>query len=503
MTTPLRFWLPALLVFAAGLGFMPLAQATTPWLDVGDAGLRADVELLASYGVIDGPVTTWPLPSKQLLRGLARLNAAGSAELLPSAVQQAAQRVLAALSHHDGDPADALHPLAVFRTTNSAALVRPFGDRARDEADVRVGGDYDHGWFSARALVGAQTHYNGDHGRFSPDGSYLGARWGGAQFYGGWLDQWYGPGHDTSLILSNNARPMPKIGVMRADTQPFQTPLLSWLGPWQANAFIGVLDDGGRVDRNTGFISVRVNFEPLPGFEVGLTRETEICGRHHPCNPVDYFGFDNSPTHVNKTNDEAGFDFKYTHRFGQLAVSPYLQIMNEDNGPINHSGASYLLGATLMSAFGTHGAWWTLTAEYANSVALQNWFDLGKKMYGTAYNNSDYVDGFRYRGRTLGFSLDSDSRLLSVTWRLTDTASRRWHVAYRRAELGILDPANPGAGTHNVITRAPVTINIGEAGLDWPIRAFTVSLAVRAMDAVPVPAVMDHFAGEFGLRYGF
>lgn len=495
---------PRLLGFVASVFFASLVQAApTPWLDVGDAGLRADVELLASYGVIDGPVTTWPLPSKQLLRGLARMDALAGTPLLPAAVRQAAQRVLATLSHHDGNPDDALHPLAVLRTTNQAAVVRPFDARARDEADMRIGGDYDRDWFSARVLAGAQTRYSGKHARFSPDGSYLGARWGGAQFYGGWLDQWYGPGQDTSLILSNNARPMPKLGVMRADTTPFRTPLLSWLGPWQANAFIGLLDDGQRVDRNTAFISVRVNFEPLPGFEIGLTRETEICGRHHPCNPKDYFAFNNDSHNTNKTNDEAGIDFKYTRRIGHFAVSPYVQVMNEDNGPFVHAAASYLLGTTLMSGIGRRGAYWALTAEYTNTVALQNWFDLGKKLYGVAYNNAGYVDGFRYRGRTLGFSLDSDSHLFSLTWRLTDTASRRWSLAYRRAEIGILDPANPAAGTRNVVTRAPVTMNIGEAGLDWPIRAFTVSVAVRGMDAVPVPRVADHFAGELGLRYGF
>lgn len=487
------------LLFAL-LAAVPLAAnaTTSPWLNVGNAGLRGDVELLAAYGIIQGPVTTWPIPSRQLLSGLAdqaKLDAA------PAAVQAAAQRVLATLSHHDGNPNHALHPLLSLRTTNATSVVRPFGARARDEADFRAGADYDKGWFSARVLVGTQTHYNGSHRRFSPDGSYVGARWGNAQFYAGWLDQWYGPGDQTSLILSNNARPFPKIGIMRADTHPFDTPWLSWLGPWQANLFFGLLN-GDRVDRDTGFVGLRINFEPLPGFEVGLTRETEICGRHHRCRVSDYFNPNNSSNNTNHVNDEAGIDFKYTRRFGRFTLSPYVQFMNEDNGPFTHAATSYLTGASLTAPIGTHGAYWRLTAEYADSVATENWFNFGKKLYGTAYNNSAYVDGFRYRHRTLGFSLDSDSRLLSLNWMLTDTAGRRWHVTYRHAEIN-----KPGGGvntaTVNAVSTRPVTINIGEAGLDWPLGALDLSAVVRGMDGVPAPRHRAHFAGEVGIRYGF
>lgn len=490
-----------LLALLAGTPLTSSAN-TLPWLGVGNAGLRGDVELLAAYGVIDGPVTTWPIPTDQILRGLSnqkRLSAA------PASVRAAAQRVLATLSHHDGNPEHKLHPLFSLRTTNQASVVRPFGARARNEADFRVGADYDKDWLSARVLVGTQTHYNGSHQRFSPDGSYVGARVGGAQFYAGWLDQWYGPGQETSLILSNNARPFPKIGVMRADTKAFASPWLSWLGPWQANLFIGLLN-GDRIDRDTGFVGLRINFEPLPGFEVGLTRETEICGHHHPCNVGDYFNPNNSSHNTNKVNDEAGIDFKYTHRFGRYTVSPYVQLMNEDNGPFNHAATSYLAGSTLRAPLGTDGAYWQLTAEYADSVATENWFDFGKKMYGTAYNNGGYVDGFRYRHRTIGFSLDSDSRLLSINWRLTDNIGRRWHVTYRHAEISTPQLAakqHSGGTTINTVSAQPVTINIGEAGLDWPLGALDISAVVRIMDAVPRPSHAAHFAGEIGIRYGF
>ena len=111
-------WLALLLVPALAVA------GTTPWLGVGDAGLRSDVQLLAAYGLIGGPITTWPIPARQILHGLSdqqRLDAA------PPAVRNAAQRVLAHLSHHEGDQGSNLHPLAVIGTTNAPALVRTFG----------------------------------------------------------------------------------------------------------------------------------------------------------------------------------------------------------------------------------------------------------------------------------------------------------------------------------------------------------------------------------------
>lgn len=485
---------------------LPVAAgaATTPWLDVGNAGLRSDVELLAAYGLIDGPVTTWPIPAPQILRGLSdqgRLDAA------PAAVQNAAQRVLAHLSHHEGDEGSNLHPLAVLRTTNAPTLVRPFGARARSQADASVGADYDDGWFSARVLVGEQTRYDGAQHNFSPDGSYVGARIGNLQFYGGWPDQWYGPGEVSSLILSNNARPFPRVGVMRADPRPFETPWLSWLGPWQANLFVGLLN-GERIDRNTGFIGVRVDFQPTPGLEIGLTRETEVCGQHHPCSPLsEYFHFNNSNQSVNATNDEAGVDVKYTRRVGSYTLSPYIQLMNEDTGPFTHTYTSYLAGTKLAAPVGAHGAYWSLDVEYADTVPTMNWFDFGQIVHGQAYNNGGYVDGFRYRGRTLGFSLDSDSRLLALTWRLTDSNNHRWHVAYYHAKISTPQlaamQAVPGSHFVNVVSTTPVTVNVGEAGVEWPLGAFAVSAILRGMNTTPTPHRGALIAGELDLTYGF
>lgn len=265
--------------------------------------------------------------------------------------------------------------------------------------------------------------------------------------------------------------------------------------------------DGPRIDRNTVFIGVRVTFQPLPNLEIGLTRETEICGEHHPCNPVrEYFHFSNSNRNVNHTNDEAGIDVKYTRQLGNYTLSPYIQFMNEDNGPFTHSDTSYLAGSTLTAPIGVNGAYWSLDAEYADTVPTLNWFSFGDVLHGAAYNNFQYHDGFRYRGRTLGFSLDSDSRLLALTWRLTDSGNRRWHVAYYHADISSPQlAAMQAAGSYfvNTVSTTPVSVNIGEAGVTWPFGVVAVSATLRGMNTTPTPRAGALIAGELDITYGF
>ena len=475
------------------------AQAK-PWLEVGDRGLRSDVELLAAHGLIDGVVTTWPIPAGQL----APLSDKEKIDGQPAYVRAAAARVHAALTI--GEPEPTLHPLADVRLTNRADTVRDFGTLARDQADVHAGVEWQSEGFSARLRAGEQTHFNGNDARFALDGSYLAAKFGGLRVYGGWVEQWDGPGWTSSLLLSNNARPFPKIGLMRDDTHAFQTPWLSWIGPWQLNFFIGDLD-GPRTDTNTVLTGLRFSFNPLPGLEVALTRDTELCGKHHPCNPLKAeFNPQNDPQHTNQSNDEAGIEFKYSHLIGAVAVSPYVQFMNEDTGPFTHSYTSYLGGASLAGPWGDNGANWRVTAEYADSVATLNWFDFGKKATGNAYNNGGYPDGYRYRGRTLGFSLDSDSRLLSLAALITDSAGLRYRVVYYRANINSAALANvqtQGSFLYNTVSARPVLVNQFEAGVTVPLRMLSFDFAVRGQDHQAYPRPGGNIAVEGGLSYHF
>jgi hypothetical protein len=497
-----------LAAWALPLTLLALAAAARaePWAEVGDRSIRNDIEILAAAGLIDGVVTTWPIPKGQILKGLsdqARL------DRQPAYVQEAAQHVLAYFYDHS-EP-EALRPLASGRFTNRADVIRDFGTMARNDVDVRGGAEWAGTWADAKLLVGDQSQFNTHQTRLSFDNSFLTARDGNWLFYGGWVDQWYGPGWTSSLTLSNNARPIPKIGLMRDDPHAFQTPWLSWIGPWQFNTFLGVLD-GPRVDQNTLLAGFRVTVEPLPNLELGATRISELCGTNHPCHWWSAeFHVQNSDQHPNPVNDEATFDLKYSFHFtADLLNSWYAQLMNEDTGPFTHSATSYLVGDSLAGAWGGNGARWRLVAEYTDTIPTYNWFGFDRQDHGAAYNDYKYIDGWRYRGQSMGFSLDSDSRLFSLMGLLTDGRGWTYRLVYYRANIstqqlaGAVAPTSHANGSSfNAVSSEPVQIDQVEAGLSIPYRRLRFDLDVRAQDAQPYPRAGGLFSGEAGISYGF
>ena len=247
--------------------------------------------------------------------------------------------------------------------------------------------------------------------------------------------------------------------------------------------FVGVLD-GPRIARNTIYDGFRFAFSPLPHLEIGLSRTDEMCGTGHPCKPIAYyFNLANQNNNINHVNDEGTIDLRYSGAFAGWAYEIYTQAMNEDTNPFVHSGTSHLFGASAWLPI--RGGVERLTIEYADSLATRDLWG-GGIFHGFAYNNYDYVDGMRYRGRTLGFSLDSDSRLLSVQANFTDDHARSFSLTYHRADVS--DPLNT---VGNAVTTAPVTINFLEGRMDLPLRvndrALQLSLVGRVQDGQPRP----------------
>jgi len=444
--------------FAAALGGAVLvsgAAAAGPWTSLGDAPLRSDIELLASAGVVDNIAMHWPLPWAGLLDSLETPSALAGQ---PDYVVEAADRVRGRGKAETR--ADTFHISVLLDTTGSPATVRGYDALGRQSLQAQASLEYIWRNTVVHLDLGAQSVDCYDHQVFVPDGSYIAQRLGDTVVYAGYLSHWWGPGWISALSVSTNARPVPQIGISRVSTAPFESPWLRWLGPWQLEFFVGVLD-GPRIARNTIYNGLRFAFSPIQHLEIGLMRADMMCGKGHSCKPLTYFDPRNDPAHTDSTNDQASIDFRYTNAMDGLNYALYMQLMNEDSSPFTHSGTSHLYGGSVW--FPVSWGITRLTAEYTDTVPTGDMFG-GGVMHGFAYNNWDYVDGMRYRGRTLGFSLDSDSRLISFQATLTDHADRSLAVTYHHAWIS--DPLN---GWGNVVTSAPVELNEGQIRLSFPL----------------------------------
>lgn len=481
------YWARRVCLALAVILYGTVHSVASPWAEVGDNQLRGDIELLASAGVIDGITTHWPLPWQSIVKDLRDNPLAGQ----PASVRAAAARVLAR-ARAENRPG--LSASLNIDATNRPGLVYGFDGMGRGEGQAQFVLDYNSQSTAARLAIGGFTqNFRGNTTKLMPDESYIAQKAGPLLLYGGYMSQWWGPGWVSALSLSNNARPMPKIGLERLDTSASTWPILRWLGPWQAQFFVGMLD-GPRAQRDTFYNGLRFTFNPAPGLEIGLARTEEFCGQGHACVPLrDYFDVNNDPAHTNKTNDEGLIDIKYSRTLGRFPVQAYMQLMNEDSSPFTHSGTTHLFG---MSVFlPTRESSVRLTAEYSDSVPTLNIFSFGDYLYGFSYSNSTYLDGMRYRGRTIGFSLDSDSRLLTLQGAWNGGGGRFYQLSLHHAQISDAEISLGGPSASNIITVSPVNINLAEARVTIPFRWLKLDLAGRLQDDQPRP--QRGFAASF------
>jgi hypothetical protein len=154
--------------------------------------------------------------------------------------------------------------------------------------------------------------------------------------------------------------------------------------------------------------------------------------------------------------------------------------MNEDSNPIVFSGSSHVFGTSVWLPVRSTSV--RLTLEYTSSLATKNIFSFGSYRYGYAYNDGKYVDGMRYRNRTLGFSLDSDSELASLQASWVGPRTLTYTLTYHRAWVG----SSHSLGA-NAVSTLPVKVNIGEARLRMPLSWGTVDITGRLQDDQPRP----------------
>jgi len=478
---------------ACALGVcLALPAGASPWAEVGDNQLRADLELLQAAGVAKEITVQWPLPWQSLSADLSRADLAGQ----PVSVQQAVQRLLA---RAHAETAPGLTAWASLDATNKPGLVYGFDGLGRGEGQAQLALELNSGIFSGRLALGGITQdFGGKTNKIMPDGSYLSARLGGIRVYAGYLDHWWGPGQISTLQLSNNARPMPQIGFMRSSTLASNWPILRWLGPWQVEFFLGTLD-GPQIQSNVRYSGGHLSISPLPGLELGVAKTEEFCGQGHPCSPLrDYFTNADLSNHPDNVNGEGSLEIKYSNAIGQIPFQVYTQIMNEDYSWTSRSASSHLFGASIFLPTTNNPV--KLTAEFTDSFATKTAFSFGDYVYGFTYTNGQYPDGMHYRGRTLGFSLDSDSTLLSLQGSWTDAAGRFYELTLHHATIAS-SHTPPG---FNIVSNGPVLVNMAEARVSLPItmnnRRLKLDLAGRLQGDQPRPHNGFTAALEVGLR---
>jgi len=415
-----------IVAWLAGVLAATTAVAGEPWLAPGNVQARHDLQLLVDEGVINLPMSGWPIAVSDVAAALARVpeaklspppasaNAAegkaDGAELTPAqSVAIARLRKLAT----EGPATLGVEVRAAARPT----ILRTFDDEPREEGELSgwASGFFGDRW-GARLEVTAVADPDDDE-PFRLDGSYFAGKFGNWIVTAGAQDRWWGSGWQGSLILTNSARPVPAISLDRAVSEPFETKWLRWIGPWRLTTFMGYME-GDRQDYDHPLLfGFRVSARPLDGLEISIERTAQWCGEGRSCTGSDFWnlwwGNDNAGENVDPEdepgNQLAGWDIRWASPIGTANYALYWQHTGEtiDNQIPRPYRSMELAGIETWGSTADEAGSWRAGLEWANTRCGGTENEL--KLWDCAYNNGIYsVEGYRSKGRPLAHSMDGD-----------------------------------------------------------------------------------------------
>lgn len=464
-----------------------------PWLAPGDEGLRSDIQLLADTGVLRGPVTTWPLSWPDIARDVQ-----GASETNLDEAAAAALMRVRRLSREASSTGFAGLGIRA-RGTNQPATSRGFAEAPREDGELAMRASWLTNHFAIN-LQGSAVASPDDEQQFRADGSYLGVNVGNFMISAGFMERWWGPGWDGSLILSTNARPIPSLTLERNYTDPFKSKWLSWIGPWRASIAVGETEGSDVAVPDVKFLAMRVNFKPRPWLEFGLTRTAQFCGGDRPCDWDTFkdvlFGRDNIEEGQDPSeepgNQMAGYDMRLRSPWKALPVAFYTQWIGEDEAGGLPSKFIGQFGLEFWGASPLGG--YRLRTEYADTACV---FTSEAPEFNCAYRHHLYPQGYAYRGRVIGHSLDNDSRLLTVAGILTRTNGDVLSIELRHARLN-----RDGSGTH-AISEVPTDLDNVELRYSKVFGIGKVSIGLGYDDWSTAPDGASDVRGSLSWQQGF
>lgn len=238
------------------------------------------------------------------------------------------------------------------------------------------------------------------------DESYLSFYLNNHVFTVGRISKWWSPSFNSSLILSNSARPSPGISFSNYKPIALSSKYLSFLGPISYEFFLNKLEKDRHIP-DTLLFGNRISIQPTQRLNIALFRTAQLGGDGRNLDSKIFIdmliGRDNYlSTDINKENEPGnqlgGLDFNYLF-LKNKNLSLYGQIAGEDESGYLPSKTFYSIGMSF--------SWDRL---YLKKINFE-YIDTGSRQINTTYNHSIYKNGYRYYGMPIGSAFDADSKV--------------------------------------------------------------------------------------------
>lgn len=376
--------------------------SASPWIGTIDPQLHGDLQILSEWGYIDVALTSFPVPWKGISEQLDKLS---ESELPPVAVVSL-QRLKHYLRQIRGKQQHSY--VRLYGATDTNGFTTLDGAEGSD-AILSLNTEVFYGRWAGNLAV---NYLSG--GEKNLDNSFIAYQFGDWNLRLGAIDQWWGPANSSSLILSNNARPIPAVALSRAEADSSKNSWLSFLGPWYFTTQLGQLESN-RYISDAKLSMTRFNFRPIDELEIGASWLT-MWGGEQLGNSVEDFWHAvtlkaecldsqpscSNPDKVTKANSLASLDVKYTMKMFSVPFSIYGQLVAESRD----SEYASLYG------FSTYFKSYRIYFEKSDTEVACSRNRAGQQ--NCIYEDDIYQSGFRFHERAIGSTFDSDAKSLSV-----------------------------------------------------------------------------------------
>jgi hypothetical protein len=424
------------------LGVCSLLNAE-PWVDTSNIFLRSNIQLLADNGLIKTPVTTFPLMWHDIARDMKTIEFSRLTDSQQNAYSYVNHQLRLAKNNQK---------VVKVNVASKDKRFTGYGDSFRDNNSVTLSSSFMTDSFATN-ITTSFTNSPTDHDNVRLDGSYVAAFLGNWVFSAGKQDRWWGPAWDTSLSLTNNARPMPTLAISRKSAISLDIPYTDHSIPWTVTSFMGMMDDD-RVINSALLWGFRLNFKPAKNWEVGISRLAQWSGDDRPSDLNTFWrvlkGEDNcggnGPTIEECLNGEepgnqlAGYDIRWSSSIFQQPLSVYFSMFAEDGdrkGGLSIFGEErYQLGLDTQLNFLNNN--WRVYFEATDTYALCS---DGVNGDGTStigdcyYEHSTYKTGMRYKGRSIGSSYENDASTIVLGMIAQGSSETNYEFKFRWLQL--------------------------------------------------------------------
>jgi hypothetical protein len=405
------------------LAAIPCTAAVSTNVPLGHWSYGA-IDKLADYGLIDGAMLTIrPITRLEMARHIAQatanLNSGDAPQVLHSIIDRLHAEFrdeLIQVGAIDGWYPDSLikpveDPYVKYLYADKRPdLENMRGDRFEAQSNYRAGFAARGTWDNTVAFY-AHPEFSAASGDTDQDFTliegYGKSMAGPVEFEVGKDSLWWGPSRRASMLMSNNAQPLPMVKI--STPQPVELPwFLSRLGPFKAEWFLAELEES-RDHPHAKLSGMRLNFRPHPLLELGASRVMMFGGSGQPRVGLWDYGKMVFTTYERPENNQlAGIDGSVRIPLGEnpfvRSVKLYVDAAGEDSVGALPSKWGEILGIQLSDILRTGRT--DLRVEFADDHAQGH--------PGVFYTHSIYTSGYTYEGRVMGHYMGTESRDLSI-----------------------------------------------------------------------------------------